>query len=110
MEKKGRYLRVHMFEGPEDPDVEEEWNRLYNAEHVPLVVKNRPKVIRAYRYVAVERDGVAPKYLTVYELETPVRATPPEVEKIIRTHWSTKMQPNCRDTGHGVYRQIYPEE
>jgi hypothetical protein len=26
-------------------------------------------VIRAYRYVAIEKEGAAPKYLTIYEMK-----------------------------------------
>ena len=99
-----------MFEGPDNPEVEQDWNKLYTAEHVPLVLENRSEVIRVYRYVAIEREGEAPKYLTIYELKTPIRSITLEVEQQIRNHRSMKMQPHSRDTGHGVYRQIYPED
>ena len=114
MEKRGRYLDFRMFEGPESPEVEEEWNRFYNTEHAPVVVKYRSGVIRAYRYVAVEREEGAPKYITIYEMETSDAMSREKstegYEKALHTPWYKKMLPHFRRTGHGVYRQIYPEE
>jgi hypothetical protein len=110
MEKRGKYLRVYLFDGPDDPKVEEEWNKIYDAEHVPLVVHHRSEVIRGYRYVALEREGNAPKYLTVYELDSPEQTITPEGAEQIRTHHITRLTMPSRGTGRGVYRQIYPEE
>lgn len=118
--KKGKYLQVFMFEGPEDPEVEEEWNRFYNKEHAPVIVKYVPGVIRAYRYVAIERGERAPKYITIYEMETPealsrrterLSSKSKEFEKAFHTDWYKKMQQHFRSLfGSSVYRQIYPEE
>ncbi len=101
-----------MFEGPKDSEVEEEWNRFYNEEHAPIVVKYRKDVIRAYRYVAIERNGEAPKYLTLYEMEVPdaMSRETEQGKKALDTDWYRKMQPHFRRTGVGTYKQIYPEE
>jgi len=109
MAKRGKYLQIRLFDGPEDPKIEEEWNRFYDIEHAPLVVKNSPGVIRAYRYVAVEKEGTAPKYITVYEMENPDAMNSKKIEKIIQTEWYKKMQLHFRRTGLGTYKQIYPE-
>ncbi|MFH0897703.1 MAG: hypothetical protein V1850_06635 [Candidatus Bathyarchaeota archaeon] len=110
MAKKGKYLQIRLFEGPENSKIDEEWNRFYNTEHAPLVVKNSPRVIRAYRYVAIEKEGVAPKYITIYEMENPGAMSDKKIEKIIHTDWYQKMQPHFRRTGVGTYKQIYPED
>ncbi len=117
MESKGRYLRVYMFEGPEDKAAEKEWNTYYNGEHAPIVVKNTPDVVMAYRYVAIRREGNVPKYLTVYEMRTPDamsdEKTAKKRQKALDTEWFRKMGKTWkqgRNLGRGDYKQIYPEE
>ena len=117
MERKGKYLRVYMFEGPEDLVMEEEWNKYYNKEHAPIVVKHTPEVIRAYRYVAIKKEGNVPKYLTIYEMRTPdamsSEKTAKERQKALDTEWFRKIGETWkrgRNIGRGDYKQIYPEE
>ena len=114
VKKRGKYLNIRMFEGPKDLDIEEEWNRFYNVEHAPAVVHYRDEVIRAYRYVAIEQEGEAPKYITIYELGTPdamsYEKRTEEGEKALLTEWYRKMKPHFRRKGFGTYKQIYPEE
>jgi hypothetical protein len=50
-----------------DPRHEEEFNRWYDEEHYPERIAC-PGFIRGQRYMAVEGE---PKYLAVYELESP---------------------------------------
>lgn len=117
MERKGKYLRVYMFEGPVDPGMEKEWNKYYNEEHAPIVVKHTPEVIRAYRYVAIEREGNVPKYLTIYEMRTPDAMsdakTARERHRALDTERFRKIGETwkkSRNVGRGDYKQIYPEE
>jgi hypothetical protein len=114
MEKKGKYIQLYMFEAPENQEMEEDWNENYNMEHIPLVLKFRSGVIRAYRYAAIEREGEAPKYMTLYEMEIPDAMSrekrPKELEKALNKDWYRKVQQHYRGTGRGSYKQIYPEE
>ena len=117
MARKGKFMRVYMFEGPEDKAMEKEWNNYYNKEHAPIVVKHAPNVIRAYRYVAMERDGKAPKYLTIYEMSTPDAMSDEksvkERHKALDTEWFRRIGETwkqSRNIGYGDYKQIYPEE
>ena len=116
MERKGKFLRVYMFEGPDDPVMEEDWNEYYNKEHAPIVVKNTPEVIRAYRYVAIKKEGNVPKYLTIYEMRThdamSDESTAEERHKALNTEWFRKIRETWkqgRNLGRGDYKQIYPE-
>ena len=67
-------------------------------------------MIKAFLYVAIEREGNAPKYLTVYELDSPEQTITPEGAEQIRTHHRIRLTMPSRSTGRGVYRQIYPKE
>ena len=109
-------MYIYFQEGPEDPELEEEWNRFYNTQHAPIEVRGRSQVIRAYRYVALEKKGVAPKYLTIYEMETADGLSKEdetkELEQAHDTEWFRKIggYTKLRGTGQGNYMQIYPEE
>jgi hypothetical protein len=69
---KSRALLVALIETP--PDEEEEFNEWSDNEHVPerLVI---PGFVACRRYTAVKGE---PKYLTMYELETPAALERPE--------------------------------
>jgi len=72
-----------------DPSVEAEWNRWYDAVHLPDALKC-PGVLRGRRYVSTgeisettlgttERK-VKRIYTTIYELESPAATTTPEFQ------------------------------
>ncbi len=52
-----------------DPQVEDQWNRWYDEEHLPEIVAC-PGFRSGQRYVATEADG-ARAYVTIYELDGP---------------------------------------
>lgn len=65
-----RYLYIVAMDV--DPDKETRFNKWYNEEHVPALLKV-PGVLGAYRYVSLEGR---PKYTAIYELDNPsVRAS-----------------------------------
>ena len=99
-DKKGRGLLMVYTDVP--PDVEEEFNRWYNEEHIPerLAI---PGVLDAARYVAL-RGG--PKHLAYYEL-----AESDAWYSDAWQHRTYKMSPAVVGTNYTriLYRLIYPD-
>ena len=88
-----------------EPDKEAAFNEVYDTEHIPTILKV-PGVISATRYEVVSGD---PKYMAVYEVETPDL---PESE-IFRAatnegRWPTEIRPFTRNRYHAVYKVINP--
>ena len=105
-DKKGRGLLMVYCDVPED--VEDEFNRWYNQEHIPERL-SIPGVLSAARYVALEGG---PKYLACYELTGPEAWHSPEWQHWLNhpTQWSQRMSPSVVATTYirNLYRQIYP--
>ena len=84
-------------------DKEDEFNRWYNEEHLAEVTA-LPGILNSSRYEAVSGG---PKYLAVYEMETPEVWDSPEFVKLRDnpTEWTKRMSPMI--IGHNVVRYIY---
>ena len=92
-----------------DPEMDDEWNRWYNEEHIPDLLK-MPGYLDAARYEAVRGS---PRYLAIYEHEnfgvfsTPernaYRDNPPEWTRSIQERGGARL------TIRNVYTRIYPE-
>jgi hypothetical protein len=106
--KKGRGLLMVYVDVP--AEVEEEFNRWYNEEHIPERL-SIPGVLSAARYVAV-RGG--PKYLACYELTEPEAYFSDTWQHYLNnpTVWSKRMSPTVvgRNFVRNLYRLIYPSE
>ena len=91
-------------------DMEEDFNRWYNEEHMAELLAI-PGVLSAARYEAISGS---PRYLAVYELSNPgVRDTPEYQEHLIKpTEWSQRVDISHRATRFiaNNYRQIFPTE
>ena len=98
-----RYLYIVAMDV--DPNKETLFNKWYNEEHVPALLKV-PGVLGAYRYVSLEGG---PKYMAIYELDNPsVRASEAWKKAV-------EMTPRPKDiTSENVSRTvlecIYPKE
>ena len=106
--KKGTGLLMVWCEVP--GDVEDEFNRWYNEEHIEERL-SIPGVLSAARYEAVVSG---PKHLAVYELES---AAVMESEEYLRvrsqpTEWSRRMSPEYTASVYvrNVYEMIHPSE
>jgi hypothetical protein len=57
--------------GPASPDLEDEFNRWYDQEHIPemLAVAGFTAARRYRRFPATATEPSAPSYLTIYEVE-----------------------------------------
>jgi hypothetical protein len=106
--KKGRGLLMVYVDVP--AELEEEFNRWYNEEHIPERL-SIPGVLNAARYLAV-RGG--PKYLACYELAEPEAYFSDTWQHYLNnpTAWSRRMSPTVvgQNFVRNLYRLIYPAE
>jgi hypothetical protein len=106
--KKGRGLLMVYVDVP--AEVEVEFNRWYDEEHIPERL-SIPGVLSAARYVAV-RGG--PKYLACYELTEPEAYFSDTWQHYLNnpTEWSKRMAPTVigQNFVRNLYRLIYPEK
>ena len=105
--KKGRGLLMVYVDVP--AEVEDEFNRWYNEEHVPerLAI---PGVLNAARYVA--RQG-GPKYLACYELEQPEVLFSDPWKNLYKnpSEGTKRLSPSVVGSNFilTLYRMIYPD-
>ena len=106
--KRGKGLFMVWADVPQD--MEADFNRWYNEEHLAELLAI-PGVHNAARYEAVSGS---PRYLSVYELESPeVRDTPEYNEHLLKpTEWSQRISLGSRATRFiaNNYHQIFPVE
>ncbi|HXH13484.1 MAG TPA: hypothetical protein VNP04_27390 [Alphaproteobacteria bacterium] len=104
MSLDAKYLYVVMMDV--DPDKEDLFNKTYDEEHIPILLKV-PGVISAARYKT--SDQGVPRYLAIYELESP---EVPHSEAFRQAsdsgEWPTKVRPYCKNRSRIVYTQILP--
>ena len=93
-----------------DSEHDAEFNDHYNQHHVPDML-NMPGYLSAARYQAVKGG---PRYLAVYELESPEASESPELKAYHANEpeWSKRIGPRQIGRNHlyNVYTQIYPRE
>lgn len=103
-EKKGRGLLLVMIEI--DPAYEEEFNRWYNEEHVPERL-TCPGFLSARRFIALEGE---PKYLAIYDLESPEVLQSEAYKKIYGpSAWTQRISKHFIRSVRNVYVEIPPE-
>ncbi|MCI0781057.1 MAG: hypothetical protein J4N84_14165 [Chloroflexi bacterium] len=106
--KKGHGLLMVYTDVP--ADVEEEFNRWYDEEHIPerLAI---PGVLSAARYVALQGG---PKHLACYELSEPEAWHSDAWQHHLTnpTEWSKRMSPGVVGEVYvrNLYRLIYPDD
>ena len=107
-DKKGRGLLMVFADVP--AEVEDEFNRWYDEEHIPERL-SIPGVLNAARYTAV-RGG--PKYLACYELSEPDAWHSDAWQYHLNnpTDWSKRMSPGIVATVYirNLYRLIHPAD
>jgi hypothetical protein len=88
-----------------DPAHEDEFNRWYNDEHLPER-KACPGFLSARRFVAVEGE---PKYLALYELESPEVLQSAAYQKIYPpSDWTKQVSKHFLRTVRNVYEEFTP--
>jgi hypothetical protein len=90
-----------------DPEHEEEFNRWYNEEHLPERL-SCPGFLSGRRFIALEGG---PKYLALYDLESPEVLQADAYQKIFGpSDWTKRISKHFIRTVRNVYLEITPEE
>lgn len=98
------YLFVVQLDVP--AEVEDAFNRLYDEEHVPTLL-TIAGVSNARRYKLVEGDfGDMPRYLTLYDVESPDIPESQEWQKKASTPRYSRLRRHRRRRGRGTFRRI----
>lgn len=87
------------------PEMEEEFNRWYEEEHIPLLLQV-PGVLSARR--GVSNEG-SPKYIAIYEHENINVQKSSAYQRAIETEWSRRIRPHFKNLTRRVFLQIYPD-
>ena len=83
-----------------DPDKETAFNEIYDTEHIPNILQV-PGVISARRYEVIRGE---PKYMAVYELESPdLPESATWKEAGDKGRWPHEIRPYTRNRSHAVY-------
>jgi hypothetical protein len=85
------------------PEMEEEFNRWYDEEHVPNLLKV-PGVISAARGI---NTGPGPKYIAVYEHENIEVQHTAAYDKAVHTEWTERIAPHFLKVEREVYELLY---
>ncbi len=103
MDKLTKYLYVVRMDV--DPEKEQQFNEWYNKDHIPALLKVSG-VTGAYRYASLEGT---PKYIAIYELETP--------DVLASEAWkkAVEMTPRPKDVvsknaSRNLYERIYLQQ
>jgi hypothetical protein len=81
------------------PEMEEEFNRWYDKEHIPRLL-GVPGVVKAVRGL---NAGNGPKYIAIYEHENSEVQHTPAYKNAIETEWAHKIQPHLRNFKRNVF-------
>jgi hypothetical protein len=99
---QGRGLLLAMLDV--DPAHEDEFARWYTEEHFPDRM-TCPGVLGGRRFRVV--DGT-PKYLALYDVESPAALESDAYKRIQTTPWTERMKPHFRHSLRNVYVDITP--
>jgi hypothetical protein len=86
-----------------EPQMEEEFNRWYDQEHVPNLLKV-PGVISAARGV---NTGPGPKYIALYEHENIEVQHTAAYNEAVHTEWTGRIAPHFVKVERDVYELLY---
>jgi len=81
------------------PEMEEEFNRWYDEEHIPRLLKV-PGVLMAKRG---QNTGSGQKYIATYEHEDSEVQHTSDYKNAIETEWTRKIRPYLRNLHKSVY-------
>jgi antibiotic biosynthesis monooxygenase (ABM) superfamily enzyme len=88
------------------PDVEAEFNRVYDEQHVPLISKV-PGVLDVKRYVLEKPADGIPKYAAMYRVTSPdVPQGPAWVAASDTGDWKPNVRPHTFNRMHSLYRLL----
>jgi hypothetical protein len=85
-----------------DLEMEEEFNRWYNEEHIPNLL-NVPGVLSAKRGLNLDKG---PKYIAVYEHENIDVQKSHAYKQAIETDWTRRIRPHLRNVTREIYQLV----
>ncbi|MBM3926634.1 MAG: hypothetical protein FJ320_11785 [SAR202 cluster bacterium] len=89
------------------PEHEEEFNRIYDEEHVPAVMK-APGMVSAARFRTEEPS--VPRYAAIYEIADPKAPMSKEFRALADSgEWPHRVRPYTSNHSRVVYKRIYPK-
>lgn len=84
------------------PEMEGEFNRWYNEEHIPLLLKV-PGVLSATRGI---NTGGGQKYIAVYVHENVEVQKSTAYQKVVDTDWTKRIRPHLRNFTREIFNII----
>ena len=99
------YVYLVQMDIPEE--MEDEFNRVYDEEHVPNIVK-APGVHGCHRYrlESTNAEGMA-RYAAVYFIDSP--ETPKSdawIAEAEKGDWPTKIRPHTSNRSHSIFKRV----
>ena len=88
-------------------EMEEEFNRVYDTQHVPNIVK-APGVHSCVRYKLESTDapGVA-RYAALYEIDSPeIPTSEGWLAESEKGDWPAKIRPHTTNRSHHIFRRV----
>lgn len=88
-------------------ELEAEFNRIYDTEHVPNIVK-APGVhgCQRYRLESTNAKGLA-RYAAVYAIDSPdVPNSPGWLAESEKGDWPTKIRPHTTNRSHSIFKRL----
>ena len=85
-----------------EPEMEEEFNRWYNEEHIPMLLKV-PGVLWAKRTI---NTGKGPKYAAFYEHESIDVQSSEAYRKAAQTEWTRRIEPHLLRREREIYELL----
>ena len=88
-------------------EMEAEFNRVYDTEHVPNIVK-APGVhgCTRYRLESTNASGMA-RYAAVYDIDSPdVPNSPGWYAESEKGDWPTKIRPHTTNRSHSIFKRL----
>ena len=88
-------------------DLEEEFNRIYDTQHVPNIVK-APGVHGCSRFRLESSDaGGTARYAALYEIDSPdVPSSEGWMAESEKGDWPTKIRPHTPNRTHMIFKRI----
>lgn len=102
---RGEYIYLVQMDVPQE--LEDDFNRLYDTEHIPLISKV-PGVRHCVRYaLETSENERMPRYAAIYEVDSPAVLTSDAWKEASDTgDWKTVIRPYVLNRQRSVFRRI----
>ena len=101
----GDYIYLVQLDIP--AEMEEEFNRIYDTQHVPNIVK-APGVNGCVRYKveSTDKEGIA-RYAAVYDIDSPeVPTSAGWVAESDKGDWVSQIRPHLTNRSHTILKKV----